>query len=328
MKNILRLFCLIILLSPAAILSQSSAYKVTGKINIGGEGWWDYASIDASLHRLYISHASKIHVIDLGTDKIINEIDNLNGVHGIVFADEFEKGFISNGGSSIITVVNLKNLKTIDKIKVTGKDPDAIVYDSYSKRLFTMNGRSSNVTVIDAKTNNVIGTIKLDGRPEFAVANEKGLIYVNLEDKSQIEVLNTSTLKTIKTWSLAPGKSPSGLAIDLRNNILFSGCHNNLMVIVNANTGKVITTLPIGSHVDGCAFDPGTNLAFSSNGEGSITIIKEESPEKFKVVDNIQTEKGLRTMALDPVIHKIYLSGMLEGNNNEKNFGVLVLEKK
>ncbi len=153
-------------------------------------------------------------------------------------------------------------------------------------------------------------------------------MYINLEDKSQIELFNTMTLKTIKTWPLSPGEGPSGLAIDLKNNILFSGCHNKLMVVVNAETGKIITTLPIGGHVDGCAFDPGTNLAFSSNGEGSLTIIKEVSPKEFKVVDNFATEKGLRTMALDPATNKIYLPGMLEGKNNEKSFGVLILVKE
>ena len=328
MKKLFLLLCSAFILIPVIIFSQTSGYKVTGTINIGGEGWWDYPSIDVPMHRLYVSHATRVHVIDLKTNKIIGEISGLNGVHGIAFADEFGKGFISNGRSDTVTVFDLKSLKITANILVTGKNPDAIVYDPFSKKIFTMNGRSSNVTAIDAKTDKVAGTIALDGRPEFAVSNGKGMMYVNLEDKSQIEEFNPKTFKTIKTWSLAPGEGPSGLAMDLKNNILFAGCHNKLMAIVNAKTGKVITTLPISGRVDGCDFDPETNLAFSSNGEGNLTVIQKVSPNEFKVIDNVETQKGLRTMALDPATHNVYLIGMLKGKDNTKSFGVLILEKK
>ncbi|MHB1687067.1 MAG: YncE family protein [Ignavibacteriaceae bacterium] len=308
-------------------MSQTSGYKVSGIINIGGKGWWDYAAVDVPMHRLYVSHATKVHVIDLKTNTLIGEISNLNGVHGIAFADEFGKGFISNGKNSTVTVFDLKTLKTIDHIRVTGKGPDAIVYESFTHRIFSFNELSSNATAIDAETDKVIGTVTLDGRPEFSVSNNKGLMFVNLGNKNQIEVLNPKTLKTVTKWSLAPGEGPSGLAIDLKHNILFSGCDNKLMAVVNAKTGKVITTLPIGSRVDACAFDPVTNLAFSSNGEGTLTVIKEISPNEFKFIDNVATQKGLRTMALDPTTHNVYLIGMLEGKNNSKSFGVLVLER-
>ncbi len=328
MKKLFFLICSLFIFIPAAAFSQTSGYKVTGAINIGGQGWWDYPSIDVPMHRLYLAHAVKVNVIDLKTNKVIGEIDGLNGVHGIVFADEFGKGFISNGRSDSVTVFDLKSLKTIAGIHVTGKDPDAIVYDPFTKRVFTMNGHSSNVTVIDAKTDKVIGTIQLDGSPEFCVSNGKGLMYVNLENKSQIEVFNPKTLKTIKTWSLAPGEGPSGLAIDVKHDILFSGCHNKLMAVVNANTGKVITTLLIGGRVDGCSFDPETNLAFSSNGDGTLTVIREVSSKEFKVIDNIVTQQGCRTMEIDLNSHNIYLPGMLEAKDKAKSFGVLILARK
>ena len=224
MNKFIATFCSLLIAMPIILFAQNSGYKISGKINIGGEGRWDYTAVDAPMHKLYVSHGTKVHVIDLKTNTIIGEIDNLHGVHGIAFADEFGKGFISNGMNDTVTVFNLKTFKTIGNIHVTGKNPDAIVYDPFTKRIFTMNGRSSNVTAIDAKTDRVVGTIELDGRPEFCVSNTKGLMYVNLENKSQIEEFNSKTLKTIKKWSIAPGESPSGLAIDVKHSILFAGC--------------------------------------------------------------------------------------------------------
>jgi YVTN family beta-propeller protein len=328
MKKLFMLSLIIILLFPLVIFSQSSGYKITGKIDIGGKGWWDYAAVNAPMHRLYVSHANRVHVIDLKTNKLIGEIDGLNGVHGIVFDNALGKGFITNGRSDTVKDFDLKTLKVTGNIQVTGKDPDAIIFDPFSHRVFTMNGRSDNITAIDAKTDKVVGTIKLEGGPEFVVSNGKGLVYVNLEDKSKVVEFNPKTLKIVKIWSLAPGEGPSGLAMDIKDNILFSGCHNKMMVISSAKTGKVITTVPIGGHVDACSYDPETHLAFSSNGEGNLTVIKEISPKEFKVIDNITTEKGLRTMALDRETHNIYLPGMLEGKDGNKSFGVLILEKK
>ena len=321
-------FFFVFTFTTSMLFAQSTIYKISGKIDIGGEGWWDYVAIDVPMHRLYVAHSTKVHVVDLSSNKVIGEIDNLQGVHGIAFADEFGKGFISNGRSNTVTVFDLKTNKTIDSISVNGKNPDAIVYDPFTKRIFTFNGHSSNSTAIDAKTNKVVGTIELDGKPEFAVSNGSGLMYVNIEDKSEIVQFNPQTLKVLNVWPIAPGESPSGLALDVKNNILFSGCDNNLMMIVNAETGKVIGSVPIGGHVDGCAFDPETNLAFSSNGEGTLTVVKETSPTEFKVVDNVTTEKGLRTIALDPTTHKVYLIGNLEGKDNTKSFGVLILDKQ
>jgi DNA-binding beta-propeller fold protein YncE len=322
-----KFFCLLFLFS-TFLFSQSLNYKIAGSINIGGEGHWDYTAVDAPMHRLYVSHNDRVHVIDLNTNKIIGEITHLSHVHGIAFADKYNKGFISNGHSDSVTVFDLKTFRTIENVAVTGKDPDAIVYDPFTGRIFTMNGHSSNTTAIDAKTDKVVGTLTLDGGPEFAVSNGKGLMYVNLEDQSEIEEFNPKTLKKIATWSIAPGEGPSGLAMDIKNNILFSGCHNKMMMIVNAKTRKVITHVPIGGHVDACRYDPDTHLAFSSNGEGNLTLVKEITPKKFMELENIPTEPGLRTMALDPATHNVYLIGMLNGSDNAKSFGVLILKRK
>jgi DNA-binding beta-propeller fold protein YncE len=328
MKKISVFFCFIVLFVQAVLFPQTSGYKVIGKINIGGEGRWDYTAVDAPAHKLYVSHGTRVHVIDLVTNKVIGEISNLHGVHGIAFADEFGKGFISNGMNDTVTVFDLKTFKTIDNIHVTGKNPDAIVYEPFAKRIFTFNGRSSNATAIDAQSDKVAGTIELGGKPEFAVSDNSGSMFVNIEDKSKIVQFDPKLLKVIKVISISPGESASGLAFDQKNGVLFAGCDNKLMTIVDSKAGKVITTLPIGGRVDACGFDPGTNFAFSSNGDGTVTVIHEDSATEFKVIDNIQTEKGLRTMALDPESHNVYLIGTLDAPNNAKSFGVLILGMK
>lgn len=327
-KNALLFIILLLVSFPAVIFSQSSGYEISGTINIGGNSWWDYIGIDNSAHRLYVSNGNKLHIIDLRKNVVIGVINNLNGVHGTAIANEFHKGFISNGRNDTVTVFDLNSLKVLANIHVTGKNPDAIVYDPFSKRVFTFNGRSSNVTAIDAKTDKVIGTLSLDGKPEFAVTNGKGRMFVNIEDKSEITEFDPKTLKVINTWSILPGKSPSGLAIDVKNDRLFAGCDNKIMVVVDAHTGKVIATPAIGSGVDACGFDPETHFVFSSNGDGTLTVIKELSPNKFEVIDNVKTMKRARTMELDKSTHNIYLSTLIEGKDNSKSFGVLILKRK
>ena len=308
--------------------SQISGYSVINKIIIGGPERWDYLSIDTSMERLYIGHMSEVNVVDLKTDSLIGTISNLHHVHGAAFAPEFGKGYISNGGDASVTVFVLKSLAVIRNVKVTGQDPDAIAYDPFTKRIFTFNGRSGNATAIDAQTDTVIGTVKLDGGPEFAVSDGMGKMYVNLEDESSIEEFDPAKLQKIATWSIEPCKSPSGLAIDVKNGILFSGCRNEVMAVVNAKNGKLIDKVPIGKGVDACGFDPFTKLAFSSTRDGKITVIKEEGPDKFSVIDNVPTEKGGRTMALDLKTHKLYTATMLTDKDGSKKFGVLVLSRK
>jgi DNA-binding beta-propeller fold protein YncE len=235
------------------------------------------------------------------------------GVHGIALAQEFGRGYTSNGRDSSVTVFDLATLKTIKVIKMKASNPDAICYDPFSHRVFTFNGRSSSATAIDAQTDSIVGYLVLDGKPEFAAADGKGKVFVNLEDKSIIVAFESNSLKIIGRWPLAPGEGPSGLSMDREHNFLFSGCGNKLMVVLDAATGKVVSSLPIGAGVDATAYDPGTHFAFSSNGEGTLTVLQENSAEKFSVLDNVSTQRGSRTMALDEKTHKIYLSAATFG---------------
>jgi len=307
MKNLLSIICIAVLFSGSNLFAQSG-YKVVNQIHLEGDGGWDYLSVDEAAGRLYVSHSSMALVVDLKTGKQIGKIDGTNGIHGIAVASSLNKGFTSNGRDSSVTVFNLKTLEITGKIKVTGKNPDAILYDAFSGKLFTFNGGSSSATVIDAKTNKVIGTIQLDGKPEFPASDGKGKIFVNIEDKSEISVINANTLKVEKTWSIAPGEEPSGLALDNETHRLFSVCGNKLMVVSDAEAGKVVTTLPIGDRCDGVAFDPALKRAYSSNGDGTITVVQEENKDSFKVIENIVSQKGARTIAVDKTTHHLYLS--------------------
>jgi YVTN family beta-propeller protein len=284
-----------------------SGYHLLKKIEIGGEGGWDYLFADSDAHRLYVSHATKVVVIDTDKDVVIGEISNTNGVHGIAVAGDIGRGFISDGRDNTVTVFDLKTLKTLDTVKV-GKNPDAIIYDPASKRIFTFNGGSSDTTAIDAMTGKVAGTIALGGKPEFAASDGKGSVFVNIEDTSEVVAFDPNKLSVRTRWPIAPGEEASGMAIDRKNHRLFIVCSNKKMIVLNAETGKVVSDLPTGNGTDAAAFDPDTKMAFSSNGEGTLTVIHEDSKDKFSVVENITTQRGARTMTLDPKTHKIYLS--------------------
>jgi YVTN family beta-propeller protein len=284
-----------------------SHYTIANKIHIDSNGSWDYTSVDEQSNMLYISHGNIVQVLDLNTSKVVAVITNTNGVHGIALANDLKKGFISDGKDSSVTIFDLKTNAVIAKIQVTGEKPDAIVYDNVTKRVFTLNGKSNNATVIDAKTNTVIGTIPLDGKPEFCVADGKGKLFVNLEDKSAIEEIDASSMKVLKKWSIAPGQSPTGLAIDKKNRRLFSVCDNKMMVVSDADKGKVITTVTIGAGPDAAAFDPGMMRIYSSNGEdGTLTVVS-DSADTYKVLENVETQRRARTMALNTKTHHIYL---------------------
>ncbi len=310
MKKKYLLISLLFLLSLQQSFSQFSQlkYQIINKISLKGDGGWDYLCVDDSASRLYVSHGSMVQVVDVISNKLIDTIGDTKGVHGIAFAREFNKGFISNGKDTSISVFNLKTLQLITKIKITGINPDAILYDSYSQRVFVFNGRSSNATVIDAKSDKIIGTIALFGKPEFSVSDLKGKIFVNIEDKSEICVINANSLKVEHNWPIAPGKEPSGLAIDIKSHRLFSVCDNKLMLVVNSDNGKVICSVSIGENVDGVAFDPILKRIYSSNGEGTLTIIQEVSPDLYKVLETLKTQKGARTIALNSKTHCIYLT--------------------
>ena len=300
------LFLGIIFCSLHAVAADAGSYKLLKKINLPGDGGWDYLTFDAAANRLFISRATHVMVVDPSSGKVIGDIPNTPGVHGIALAHKFNKGFISNGKGNDVTVFDLKSLKELAHVP-TGEKPDAIIFDPATDRVFAMNGKSGSTTVINAKDNTVAGTIDLGGKPEFAAADGKGHVYVNLEDKSKIAALDSRNLKLLSTWELSPCQEPSGLAMDTAHRRLFAGCDNKMMAVVDADSGKLITTAPIGEGVDANGFDPGKNLAFSSNGEGTLTIVHEASPSEFKVLQNVETQRGARTMALDAKTHKIYL---------------------
>jgi hypothetical protein len=283
-------------------------YHFLKEIAVGGEGGWDYLSIDEGARRLYLSHATKIVVINLDKDEVVGEIADTPGVHGLAPAPELQRGFTSNGQESKASIVDLKTLKTLSKVD-TGQNPDAVLYEPGQQEVYTFNGRGQSATVFEGKTGKVVATITLPGRPEFPAADPKaGRVYDNIEDKSTVVAIDTKSHQVTNTWSIAPGEGPSGMAIDVAHHRLFLGCHNKLMVMMDSATGKVVGTVPIGDRVDANAFDPGTQFAFSSNGDGTVTIAHEESLDKLIVVQTLATERGARTMALDPKTHRIYLA--------------------
>jgi YVTN family beta-propeller protein len=284
--------------------SAGSGYHVAKKIKLGGTGGWDYLAIDSPKHRLFISRGTHVMVVSTEDGSILGDIPGIQRSHGIALAPEFNKGFASDGGGSVL-VFDYTTLKTLDVVK-TDKDCDGIIYDPGSKRVFTMNGDANTSTVLDASTGKVLSNIPLGGGPEFTASDGKGHVFANLEDKSAMVKINAQTMKVEETWPLAPCESPSGLAIDAANERLIVGCHNKFMTFVDGNSGKVLGTVPIGQGVDANRFDPGTGFAFASCGDGTITVAHEDSPDKFSPVDVITTQRGARTMEVDPSTHTIY----------------------
>ena len=292
---------------PATLPAQTgpSGYHLVHQYSLGGEGGWDYLTLDGATRRLFVARSTRVMVVDADSGKLLSEIPDTPGVHGVALVPALNRGFISNGREGTVSVFDLKTLKVSQKIKV-GENPDAILYDPFSKRVFAFNGRSHDASVIDAETEKVVGTIPLSGKPEFGVSDGQGRVYVNVEDKGELALLDPKEMKVKATWSLAPCEEPTGLALDRANHRLFSGCSNKLMAVVDAESGKLLTTLPIGDGVDGVAFDPEVSLAFSSNGEGTVTVVKEESPQKFSVLETVPTVAGARTITLDPKLHQLF----------------------
>jgi YVTN family beta-propeller protein len=336
MKNLMFvfLFSFFTLSVPLVCFSQASGYKLIEKINVPGDGKWDFVTFDNTTRRLYISHGTIMQVVDVDKKSIVGEVQGTMGIHGIALAPDQNKGFTSNGKDTSVTVFNLKTFETIKKIKLIGScNPDHLIYDPFSKKIFVFNNKSSDVSIIDPVSNNILKTIKLGGMPELAVSDNKGQIFVNLEDKNEIAVLDAKTLQVKKHWSLAPGEEPTGLAIDIKNNRLFAGCSNKMLVILDAATGKVINTQQIGERVDGIAYDPLEKLIFSSNGEGTVTIIKQNSKDKYSVIDSVVTQKGAKTIALDKTKHYVYIPSAEYSFLTEKpsiipnTFGILIIGK-
>lgn len=306
-RRVLGAFSALFLFTLFAVAQNGKGYHLIDKIQLGGEGGWDYIFVDSDSHRLYVSHATKVVVVDTDTDKVVGEIAGLKGIHGIATADEFGRGFISDGRDNSVVVFDTKTLKTLDTIKV-GTNPDCIMYDPASKRIFAFNRGSSSATAIDAKDGKVVATFDLGGHPEFATSDRKGMVFVNLDDKSEVVAIDSQKPEVKTRWALAPeGEDPSGMAIDRKNHRLFVVCGNKKMVVLDAGSGKKLAALPIGEGVDAAGFDDNDKLAFASNGEGTLTIVTEDSKDKFSFVENVTTQRGARTMTVDHRTHKIYL---------------------
>ena len=286
-------------------LAAPTGYKILKEIKVGGDGGWDYLTMDSNARRLYVSHANVVAVVDPDAGKVVGTIPDTPGVHGIAIAAELNRGFTSNGRGNNVTIFDLKTLKTISQV-MTGENPDSIRFEPKSGRVFTFNGRSNNSTAIDAKTGMVVGTIPMGGKPEFAVADDRGHVYVNIEDKSEIVEIDAAKAAVSKRYSLMPCDGPSGLAIDVKKRRLFSVCGNRMMAISDPDSGKVLATPAIGQGTDGAAFDPSTGYAFSSNGDGTLTVVQENGG-KWEVVENLATQRGARTLTLDEKTHNVYL---------------------
>ena len=306
---------------PAFAAPPSDGYNVIKKIPIPGDGSWDYLTVDEGARRLYVSHGTQVEVLDVDSGSIVGSISKTPGVHGIAIAAELGRGFVSNGKASTVTIFDLKTLKPIADV-ATGQKPDAIIFDPATARVFAFNGGSNSATAIDAATGKVAGTVDLGGGPEFAAADGNGFVYDNLEDESQVLKIDSHKLTVEQRWPTAPCASPSSMAMDRANRRLFVGCRSKVMAVMNADTGEVITTVPIGDHVDATAFDEATKLIFNSNGEGTITVIRQDSPDKYSVVETVKTLPRAKTMALDPRTHRLFLSTTEAGQ-----FVVLVVGK-
>lgn len=291
--------------SPAA---PTSHYKLLRKLPLGGEGGWDYLSIDGPARRLYLSRGTRVVVVDVDSGAAVGEVSGTAGVHGIAIAPDLHRGFTSNGRTSTVTIFDTKTLATIGEVKTTGENPDAIIFDPASSRVFAFNGRGKNATAIDAAAGTVAGTIPLEGKPEFAAADGKGHVFVNVEDKNEVVAIDSRNLTVEHHWPLKPCEEPTGMSIDAAHRRLFIGCHSKAMIVMDADNGRIVANLPIGEGVDATAFDPATSLAFASNGDGTLTVVKEESPDSYRVVENAATQRGARTMALDEKTHRVFLA--------------------
>src|SRR5215475_1143256 len=302
-RALMSLMAVVVVCSPTTTGTPASKYHVIKKVTIPGAGGWDYVTVDAGGRRVYVSHATQVEVLNADTFEHIGTIPNTPGVHGIAIASEFGRGFITAGKSDSVIIFDLNTLKSLSEVKV-GKKPDAILYDSATKHVYAMNGDSDSASIINAADSKVVGTIDLGGNPEFAVSDGKGNVYVNLEEKAETVHVDANTLKVLNSWPLAPGKTATALAFDAETHRLFAGCRGGqLMTVLDADSGKVVATLPIGERVDAAAFDSASKLIFMSNGGGTISVYHEDGGDKYTLAETITTNPGSKTMGLDPQTH-------------------------
>lgn len=298
-----------------------SGYREVNQVSLPGSGGWDYLTVDAAARRVYVSHATQVEVLDADTQKGVGTIPDTLGVHGIALAPDLGRGFISAGKADSVVVFDLKTLQVLSHVS-TGKKPDAIVFDPGTNRVFAMNGGGDSTTAINAADGSVAGTIALGGGPEFAAADGKGNLWINLEDQSELIHVDAKALKVVNRWPVAPCQSPSSMAFDAQNRRIFIGCRNHFMAVVDADSGKVVVSYPIGDHVDASAFDPETKLVFNSLGEGSMAVFHQDSADKYTFVENIPTAQGSKTMALDLKTHRLFVPSLRSGQ-----FTILVFDR-
>jgi DNA-binding beta-propeller fold protein YncE len=295
-----------LLLVLAAGSDQPAGYHLVKTVPVPGDGGWDYVSVDAAGRRVYISHANKVDVLDADTFEVKGSIADTAGVHGIAVAPELNRGFTSNGRANTVTIFDLKTLKS-EGVVQTGRNPDSIIYDPATKRVFAFNGGGKSTTVIDAAEGKVVATLDLGGQPEFAAADGKGHVFVNVEDKNEVLKLDAEKPAILEHWPLAPGATPTGMSMDRANRRLFVGCRNKMLIVVNADNGKVIDSLPINERVDATAYDPETKLVYASNGDGTVNIFRQETADKYVAEGVLKTRVGSKTMGLDLKSHRLFI---------------------
>jgi DNA-binding beta-propeller fold protein YncE len=281
-------------------------YHVVARWKIGGEGGWDYLTADSVARRLYLSHGSRVEVVDLDRGTVVGSIAPTPGVHGIALAPELGRGYVSCGRDSSVVVFNTKTLAVVGRVALPARNPDAILYEPASRRVLVFNGGSANACVLDAARNRLLDTLALGGKPEFAVADGRGRVYVNIETTSELVELDPAKPAVLRRWSLAPGEEPSGLAMDRAHRRLFSACGNRTLVVSDADGGRVVATAAIGQGVDGVVFDPRRAVAVTSNGEGTVTVVHEDSPAIFRVAETDSTSRGARTLTFDGRTGRIF----------------------
>jgi DNA-binding beta-propeller fold protein YncE len=292
---------------PKKAEAAKPSYKLTGHFPVGGDGGWDYLTVDAPSRRLFVSRSTHVMVVDADSGKILGDIPSTEGVHGIALAPGLKRGFTSNGRSSTVTVFDLATLQVTSRVKTTGENPDAILFEPVTKRVFTFNGRGKNATAIDAASGDIAGTVPLGGKPEFCASDASGRIFVNIEDKNEVAVIDAQKLTVEARWPLAPCEEPSGMAIDEKSQRLFVGCRNRLLVVMSTSDGRIVSKLPIGEENDAVAFDPEIGLVLASNGDGTLTLMRETSPNTYAVVQTVATKKSARTLAIDTKTHHAFL---------------------
>jgi DNA-binding beta-propeller fold protein YncE len=300
------------LVSSGIDAQQQPTFHITRTFNLGGDGSWDYLRFDSAANRVFITRSTRVMVVDLTSGKLIAEIPDTPGVHGVALVPELQRGVTSNGKADTASIFSLDTLKVVNSVPTGGK-PDAILWEPHSKTVLTMNGLANSISVLDVEAAKPIATIALPGRPETAVADAKGKVFVNLEDKAQIAEVDMRTHSVLHTWDLPGCTEPTGLAIDPENARLFSGCHNGVLIVVDANSGRNIQTVPIGLGVDAVAFDPAIHTVFTSNKEGTISVVRQFDANSYRNLETVQTLPGAKTMALDPTRHVVYTVANREG---------------